>query len=332
MPELRTASRRADLAAASQWREERRLLREDGELPALQLAVVTDGSDRALADQVRASGADIIGLLAPDALESLAWAAEAGADHGYSALDALAADAVEAACLDLPMGEACRVAGALLADGLSIVFARPHTPDCGALRELLDAASAGDTAAVAGLRTRSWPSVVEAGRLLGEIGELRQVTVIGWPGGREARAELCDVIRRTCGDVVAVCGGVAAMPVRELSPTDPVTLALLTAGGATVVASESSLYRYEDAQLTFIGSGGRVVLGFDEVRISVPSGVRTIAGLTPSAHPVQVAAEGLRDELSGHPCAAAGLGDLLAAARIIELAATSYERDSWVEL
>ncbi len=332
VPELRTASRRADLAAASQWREERRLLREEGELPALQLAVVTDGSDRALADRVRAGGADIIGLLAPDALESLVWAAEAGADHGYSALDALAADAVEAACLDLPIAESCRVAGALLADGLSVVFARPQTPDCGTLRELIDAASAGNTVAVAGLQTRSWPAVTEAARLLGEIGMLKQVTVIGWPGGREARAELCDLIRRLCGDVLAVCASPAAMPVPELSPTDPVTLALLTATGATVVASESSLYRYEDAQLTFVGTGGRVVLGLEEVRIALPSGVRTLAGLAAPAHPVHVATEGLRDELSGAPSGAAGLGDLLAAARIVELAAVSYERDSWVEL
>src|SRR3978361_990778 len=98
-PELRTARRRADLAAAMQWRDERRLLREEGEFFPLQLALVTDGSDRLLADNVGAGGGDVIGLLAPDALESLVWAAEAQADHGYSALDALAADAVEVACL-----------------------------------------------------------------------------------------------------------------------------------------------------------------------------------------------------------------------------------------
>ncbi len=86
--------------------------REDGWALPLQLAVVTDGSDRGLAEMVRAGGADVIGLLAPEALESLVWAAEAQADHGYSALDALAADAVDAACLDLPLAESCRVAGA----------------------------------------------------------------------------------------------------------------------------------------------------------------------------------------------------------------------------
>src|SRR5664279_3132800 len=126
VPELRTASRRADRAAAAQWREERRVLREDGELPALQLALVTDGSDRSLAEIVRASGADVVGLLAPDPLESIAWAAEARADHGYSALDALAADAVDAACLDLPLPEACRVAAVLLSEGVHVVFARPQ--------------------------------------------------------------------------------------------------------------------------------------------------------------------------------------------------------------
>ena len=140
VPELRTASRRADRAAAAQWREERRVLREEGRedgwaLP-LQLALVTDGSDRGLAEMARAGGADVIGLLAPEALESLVWAAEAQADHGYSALDALAADAVDAACLDLPLAESCRVAALLLEDGVSVVLARPEMPDRATVRDL----------------------------------------------------------------------------------------------------------------------------------------------------------------------------------------------------
>lgn len=331
VPELRTASRRADRAAAAAWREERRVRREASrDSGPLQLALVTDGSDRGLAAQVRAAGAVVVGLLAPDALESLVWAAEAQADHGYSALDALASDAVEAACLDLPLAEACRVATLLLQDGLSVIMARPETPDRADVRILLDAAATGTAAATLGLRTRGWPSIAAAAGLLPQLGPVSQLTVSEWPVGRAARAELCDLVRRLCGDVLAVCGSAAAMPAPELAPSAPVTLSLLTAMGTTVLVSESSRSGYHQAQLTLIGAAGRLVVGQRTLRLATTSGVRELAVGAPT-DPVRIATEGLRDELAGSPSAAAGLGDLLAAARVLELAAESYECDAWVE-
>ena len=330
VPELRTTSRRADRAAAEQWREERRALREGGDSQPLQLALITDGNDRGLADAVRAAGADVVGLLAPDALESLAWAAEAKADHGYGALDALAADAVEAACLDLPLAEACRVATLLLEDGVSVVLARAELPDRAAARALLDAASVGNTSAALGLRTRTWSSLLVAAERVRAVGPLSQVTALRWPAGRIARAELCDVVRRLCGDVLAICASSSAMPAQELAPAAPVTLSLLTASGTTVLVSESPQAIYGDAQLTLVGSGGRMVVDQRHLTISDQDGVRDVA-LAPSPDPVRLATEGLRDELVGSPSAAAGLGDMLAAARLLELAAQSYERDAWAE-
>ncbi len=334
VPEMRTASRQADRAAAAQWREERRVMREEGRgegwaLP-LQLALITDGSDCGLAEMARAGGADVIGLLAPEALESLVWAAEAQADHGYSALDALAADAVDAACLDLPLGESCRVASLLLEDGVSVVLARAEIPEREAVRALLDAAGVGSSTGAMALQTRGWRSLADAARLLADIGPLSQVTVIGWPAGRAARAELCDIVRRLCGDVVAVCASALAMPAHELAPTAPVTLSLLTSGGATVVVNESPKSSFSQAQLTLVGRAGRLVVGQRSLQISDRKGVRSIEVAAP-ADPVRVATEGLRDDLAGHPSSAAGLGDLLAAVRIMELAALSYDADSWVE-
>lgn len=331
VPELRTASRRADRAAAAMWREERRVRREDGESQPLQVALVTDGSDRGLAAQIRAGGADVVGLLAPEALESLAWAAEAEAAHGYSALDALAADSVDAACLDLPLAEACRVATLLLEDGVNIVIARPETPDRSEVRVLLDAASVGNCSATFALLTRAWPSLSATVGLLPELGPLSQLTVIGWPAGRAARAELCDVVRRLCGDVVAVCGSAASMPAHELAPAAPVTLSLLTVTGTTVIVHESPRSAYVDAQLTLVGAAGRAVVSQRSLRVSDVEGVREVKVGTP-VDAVRIATEGLRDELAGYPSAAAGLGDLLAAARVLELAARSYETDAWVEV
>jgi hypothetical protein len=330
IPDLRTASRRADRAAAQQWREERRAMREEGDTQPLQMAVITDGSDRGLADAVRDGGADVLGLLAPDAAESLAWAAEAQADHGYGALDALASDAVEAACLDLALPEACRVATLLLEEGVSVVMARPELPDRADTRALLDAASVGSASAVIGLRTRAWPSLATAFALAPGIRPLTQVTVLQWPAGRVARAELCDLVRRLCGDVLAVCASAAAMPAHELAPAAPVTLALLTADGTTVLVNESPRALFGDARLTFVGAGGRMVVDQRRLTMSDTAGIRDVA-LDPAPDPVSLATEGLRDELIGVPSRAAGLGDALAAARLLELAAQSYERDTWVE-
>jgi predicted dehydrogenase len=331
VPELRTANRRADRAAAAQWREERRALREEGhDVQPLQLALVTDGSDSGLAASVRAGGADVVGLLAPNALESLVWAAEAQADHGYAALDVLAADAVDAACLDLPVGEACRVAGVLLADGLSVVLARPELPDRSQVRALLDAAGTGNATATLGLRSRGWQTIAHAERLAAELGPLSQLTVLGWPVGRAARAELIDVVRRLTGDLVAVCASAAEMPAPELAPDAPVSLSMLSASGTTVIASETPRASYGGAQLTLIGSHGRLVAGQRRVVVADPQGVRENPVGVPE-DPVQVATAGLRDELAGWPHHAATLGDALAAARIMELAARSYEHDTWVE-
>jgi predicted dehydrogenase len=331
VPELRTASRRADRAAAALWREERRIRREEGETQPLQMALVTDGNDRGLAEQVRAGGAEVVGLLAPDALESLAWAAEAEAAHGYSALDALASDAVDSACLDLPLPEACRVATLLLEDGVNIVLARAETPDRSDVRAMLDAASTGNCSATLGLRTRAWPSLSATVGLLPELGPLSQLTVIGWPAGRAARAELCDVVRRLCGDVVAVCGSASSMPAHELAPAAPVTLSLLTATGTTVIAHESPRSTYLDAQVTLVGTAGRAVVMQRSLRVSDVDGVRDLT-VGPPVDAVRIATEGLRDELAGDWSAAAGLGDILAAARVLELAARSYETDTWVEV
>ncbi len=180
------------------------------------------------------------------------------------------------------------------------------------------------------LRTRGWRSLADAARLLPDIGPLSQLTVMGWPAGRAARAELCDVVRRLCGDVVAVCASASAMPAHELAPTAPVTLSLLTSGGTTVLASESAKSAFSRAQLTLIGAAGRLVVGQRSLQISDSKGVRTIAVAAP-ADPVRVATEGLRDDLAGHPSVAAGLGDVLACARVMELAVLSYDCDAWVE-
>ena len=63
----------------------------------------------------------------------------------------------------------------------------------------------------------------------------------GWPRGAAAAAELVDLVRAWCGDVVAVAAAPAGCPPRALPGGEPVAWALLTARGSTVlVAHEGS--------------------------------------------------------------------------------------------
>jgi hypothetical protein len=64
-----------------------------------------------------------------------------------------------------------------------------------------------------------------------------QATVRGWPRGVAAAAELVDLARGWCGDVVSVVAAPAPLPAAELAPGVPVAWALLHASGATTLVS-----------------------------------------------------------------------------------------------
>jgi hypothetical protein len=328
VPELRTHGRQGNPFGAATWRAERQQLREEGDDGPLKLAVVTDGSDRGLGEAVRAGGGHIVGLLAPDPLESLAWAAEVGAPYGYSALEALRGDEIEGAVLDLGLDEATQVAELLLEEGAGVVFARPEVPRREGARALLQAVAMSNAPATVALRTRAWESATAAVRLAPDLAPFSQVTVAHWPASRAARAELCDLVRRLCGDIGGVCAALGLMPAPELAPGLPVTLAFVTEELTTIMVNESPRAVLGDAQLTFIGAHGRMVLGQRGLTVSDVSGVREIK-LRPSPDPVSFAVAALQREFGGAPHAAAGLGDALATARVLEVAAESYELGTW---
>jgi hypothetical protein len=105
---------------------------------------------------------------------------------------------------------------------------------------------------------------------------------------------------------------------------------MMTEGLTTVLVHESPRAGFGDAQITLVGRHGRMVLGQRNLTLSDVSGVRDVT-LRPSPDPVTFAVAALRDELAATPHGAAGLGDALAAARALEVAADSYERGTWVE-
>jgi hypothetical protein len=64
-----------------------------------------------------------------------------------------------------------------------------------------------------------------------------QCTVRGWPRGSVQAAELVDLARTWCGEVVGVIAAPATLPAAQLAEGVPVAWALLHEGGATTLVS-----------------------------------------------------------------------------------------------
>lgn len=334
VPQLVAARDPSDAVA---WRDLRRTARRrDPELP-LAVALATDGTDSQTASVLRDAGVDVVGLLAPEPLESLAWAAEASAPRAYADLVSMLSDEVEAVCVETgPPGSdviALRAAEA----GLHVLLARPVTADDDVLRQIADVAAEQGVAHVVALDSRAWPAAGHVQSRVGLLGRLSQVTLLGAPAGLVGRTEVVDLISRWCGDLLAVCADPAAMPALELTPTAPVTLAMLTTSGATVLVNERMDGRFETAVVTVCGDDGRIVVEGRRVRRQDATGLRDfMTPLVPVARPglaeatydlVRVAELGDAELVRG-----ATLYDLLVVNRVLDAADRSRRYGGWVEL
>jgi predicted dehydrogenase len=299
-------------------------------------AVVTDGADRATVGALRAAGAEVVGLLGPDPFDSLAWSAAEDVQRCYPDLGELLRDSTDAVCVDDAGPSAVHVTRAALRAGRHVLLSRPVTVE----RELLEVADSSTLVTAVAMRTRAWPGASAVAQALPFLDLITQVTVVGWP--HDDRLELIDVVRRWCGDIVAVCASPAAMPATSLAGR-PVTLALLTATGATVLVAEDP----EDAPsrtpvITLVGTAGRVVVAGSRLQRQATADGQTLPELVlpDPGHPLREAAVGVLRALRGGPLDAdldpadgvATLRDVLAAAHVIAAAEASVDAGDWEEL
>jgi hypothetical protein len=205
--------------------------------------------------------------------------------------------------------------------------------------ELVRAARAPRDAAdaVVGLvaRYEPWARLVAAALPLAG-GPPLQVTVRGWPRGRQAAAELVDLAASWCGEVAAVAAAPAPLPAAELPGGAPVAWSLLTGSGATVLVS------HEDGPPL-------VRLSFASARLEAgPGGARWAGGAElPLPGPVCWAPDGAAPGLVAAATALAGatggrdvpaedwpwpadLGDLLVVARVLEALRSSARSEQLV--
>jgi predicted dehydrogenase len=316
-------------------------------------AVVTDGVDRAVVPVLRAAGADVVGLLGPDPFDSMAWAAADDVARCYPELGDLLQDSTDAVCVADGGPSAVHVTRAALRAGRHVLLSHPVAVD----RDLLEVADEAMLLTAVALRTRAWPGAAAVAAHVPDLAEIRQVTVLGWPRGD--RLELVDVLRRWCGDVVAVCASPDAMPARDLAGS-PVTLALLMTNGATVLVAEHDASTADPtrAVITLIGTAGRLLMSEGQLlRQAIGGGAPLPEPPLPAGrHPLEVAAAALlrvlRDEqgefaaprertggaggtvgmVGTEDTAVASLRDVLIAEQVIVAAEASQAAGGWEEL
>jgi len=239
----------------------------------------------------------------------------------YASMDELLRDGLDAVALS---GADPHLAGHLpdlVASGLAVLLPSPAPLDAELLRIARDAAP--EAVVAVGLLQRWEPWAITTGRALQHCaGPPVQCTVRGWPRGRTSAAELVDLARSWCGDVVGVAARPARMPADELAPGVSVAWALLhETGTATLVSHDDAppvvrlswpAARWEAGPL-----GARWV-GGDEVPLATPR----VPGNAPAgtAHGLIETAAWLRDAVLTDepvPDGPAGLGDLQAIERVL---------------
>ena len=252
-----------------------------------------------------------------------------------SGLDAVAVDGDDPAL-------AARIAQ-LRRDGLLLLLptAAPLDPDL--VRAAHAVRDGAETCVGLVRRWQPWALTVAAALPLAG-GVPVQVTVRGWPRGRQAAAELVDLVGSWCGDVVAAVAAPAPLPATHLPAVGaegpaPVAWALLHASGATVLVSHHGSERvrlsFSEARLDAEPNGVRWEAGqalpLLPLPAWVPRAVRLEPGLVATAAALARAVGGEQVAVQEEP-EPADLGDLLVISRVLAALRTSARTDLLVPL
>lgn len=157
----------------------------------------------------------------------------------YAALEDLLADeGLDAVAVDGTDPVVAQHLPTLLAAGRHVLLpsCAPMDPDL--LAAAREAADSGDAEAVVTLVQRWEPWALTVAAAMPMVGTpVLQATVRGWPRGMDAAAELVDLARSWCGDVLSVTAAPASLPADQLDEDVPVAWALLHESGATTLVS-----------------------------------------------------------------------------------------------
>jgi len=242
---------------------------------------------------------------------------------------------VDAVALDGAERELAALLPELRASGLLLLLPTADPQDVELVRAARAVPEAADACVGLLRRFEPWTTTVAAAVPLAGAPPV-QLTVRGWPRGRQAAAELVDLASAWCGAVVAVVAAPAVLPADELSGDAAVSWALLTDSGATVLVSHGG--GPEQVRLSF--PTARLLAGADRVRweggaeLLLPPSER---GGPDRPDPRAVAcAAALTRAVGGGDVATqrwpwpADLGDLLVVSRVLEALRTSASTERLV--
>jgi len=226
-----------------------RAARPAGSAPTIALAGAVDSA------VLRAAGWSLRGVLSGDPYVDRLDAAT------YVHPAELCADPrIDAVAVDGSDRDLAALLPELRASGLLLLLPTADPQDVALVRLAHQVPDSADACVGLLRRWEPWTVTVAAALPLA-AGPPVQVTVRGWPRGRQAAAELVDLVAAWCGDVVAAVAAPAILPAAELPGGAVVSWALLTASGATVLVSHEG--EQESVRLSF--ATARLVAG--------PSGV-----------------------------------------------------------
>ncbi len=305
-----------------------RLSRPAGHVPTLAVAGTVDPAP------LRAAGWRLQGELSGQPFDGRLDVA------GYVDLaELLDDDRLDAVAVDGEDAELARRLPELRRAGLLLLLptAAPLDAECVRAAHAVDAAP--DTAVGLVRRWQPWALTVAAALPLAG-GAPVQGTVRGWPRGRQAAAELVDLVSSWCGEVVAVVAAPAVLPAAQLPGPDPapVSWALLTACGATVLVSHEGgpeLVRlsFATARLaagpTVVRWEGGAELPLRALPDRVPASGGTDPGLVASAVALAAAVGGASVAAERWPWPA-DLADLLVVSRVLAALRASARTETYV--
>lgn len=249
--------------------------------------------------------------------------------------DLLADERLQAVAVDGADPLVVRHLPALLAKGLHALLVTPTALDPDVVAAARAAADQGGAEVAVALLERWEPWALTAAAALPLVGApVLQATVRGWPRGVVAAAELVDLARSWCGDVVSVVAAPAPLPAASLGDGLPVAWSLLHSSGATTLVSHEGApplarlscasARLEVGPLGARWEGGAEIplvshqpFGpehHDEPRPAVPAG--TPAGLLGSAVSLREAVRTGEISTAAWPWPA-DLGDVQAVSRVL---------------
>lgn len=285
-------------------------------------------------DALAEVGLTVTGVMAPDPFAAEPLVVPDARTRVYADLPDLARGVADGAVrlVVLPAGSPLApVLPEVVALGAAVLLPEPAPWDTDLVRRARAAADAGDVPVAVLLRTRHTRWAEEGRATVASREKPLQFLVRGWPRGAAAAAELVDLVRAWCGDILT-CGALPAdMPGKALKSGEPISWTMLTETAVTVMVSHAGSLQlhlgYMEPGFVEVGPG----TASDEPD-GAPDPDPAVLAVAALSRALELGtSDVVGSSLSPFPWVA-DLSDLQPVARVLEALRASARREEWVRL